>query len=130
MNLNKLAQEIHQNAKDKGFYEQKDRNISELLMLVVSELGEAQEALRKDKRADVETYQYCKDATDIHWKDKADYVRSEFEKNIKDSFEDEIADAIIRLLDLCAYLKIDIDFHIEEKMVYNKKRDYKHNKRF
>lgn len=125
--FNELAQEIHDNAKRKGFYET-ERNISELLMLVVSELGEAQEALRKSKvygfRKDTKTY-----LTDVEGM-TARSRSAIFENEIKDTFEDEIADAIIRLLDLSAYLKIDIDFHIQEKMKYNAGRENKHGKRF
>lgn len=48
--------------------------------------------------------------------------QADFELYIKDTFEDEIADAIIRLLDLSAYLNIDIDKHMELKMKYNSMR--------
>ena len=123
--LNELSKEIHNNAKEKGFYE-KERNISELLMLIVSELGEAQEALRKGKRVRYWQIDYYKDCVDNPNLD-ADMV---FESSIKDTFEDEIADSIIRLLDLCGYMNIDIDFHLKEKMKYNKNREYKHGKKF
>src|SRR5690606_39986254 len=39
-------------AQEKGFWDGGGHNISEKLMLIVSELGEAQEALRKDKHTD------------------------------------------------------------------------------
>jgi len=48
---------------------------------------------------------------------------------VKDTFEDELADTIIRILDLCGYLGIDIDEHINLKMAYNRERPYKHNKK-
>jgi len=127
--LNKLAQEVHNNAKQKGFYET-NRNISELLMLVVSELGEAQEALRKNKRFSMFRLQQATQQCDKAYNLNADFRKMMFECHIKDTFEDEIADAIIRLLDLSAYLKIDIDFHIEEKIKYNTGRDNKHGKAF
>ena len=54
------------------------------------------------------------------------YVSKQFfEENVKDTFEDELADSIIRLLDLSAMLDIDIEFHITQKMRYNKTRGYK-----
>jgi NTP pyrophosphatase (non-canonical NTP hydrolase) len=43
----------------------------------------------------------------------------------------ELADCLIRILDYCGQWGIDIDMAIEEKMVYNRNRPYKHgNKAF
>ncbi|MEI2422137.1 hypothetical protein V6O07_17795, partial [Arthrospira platensis SPKY2] len=44
--LNESARIIHKNNKEKGFWDT-EKNVGELLMLVVSELGEAMEAHRK-----------------------------------------------------------------------------------
>ena len=44
------------------------------------------------------------------------------------NFKEEIADAFIRLLDLCGGLKIDIEEEIYQKSLRNKKRPYKHGK--
>ena len=44
--LNKLSEICHSIAKEKGFWE-KERNIGEALMLIVTELAEAMEAHRK-----------------------------------------------------------------------------------
>jgi len=51
--LNKLAEEIHKNAVDKGFWE-KPVEVGTSLMLIVSELGEALEADRKGDFADLD----------------------------------------------------------------------------
>lgn len=144
MNINDLIKEAYEIAVEKGFYgtgycisckkyelcssEYKeeagscdlyfyDRNISEMLMLIVSELGEAQEALRKNKRADMRG--------GIN-----EMLPQVFEDYIKDTFEDELADVFIRLGDLCGYLNIDIEKHIKAKMEYNKGRPRKHGKKF
>jgi NTP pyrophosphatase (non-canonical NTP hydrolase) len=53
-----------------------------------------------------------------------------FEKAVKSSFEDEIADVAIRLFDLCGGMGIDLEKHIEMKMKYNSLRPYKHGKKF
>jgi len=45
-------------------------------------------------------------------------------------FREEIADTYIRLGDLCGYLHIDIDEEIKRKMEINKKRPYRHGKRY
>jgi len=136
MNLTQLAQEIHQGNKQRGFYDN-PCEIGTMLMLVVSELGEAIEAHRtnkfaaynqptKNEHADVFTpAEYFADTL---MQDKPDWKF--FEKSVKDTFEDEIADAIIRLLDLCGYMKIDIDFHIRSKLLYNETRPKKHGKQY
>lgn len=42
----------------------------------------------------------------------------------------ELADAVIRIADLCGYLGIDLDAVIAMKMEYNETRPYKHGKQF
>ncbi|MDY0193589.1 MAG: MazG nucleotide pyrophosphohydrolase domain-containing protein [Aliarcobacter butzleri] len=80
----------------------KNAFISQKLDLIHSELGEATEAMRKQKYG--------------------------LEK--KDTFEDEIADVMIRLCDLCGELGIDIEKQIEWKFNHNKTRENKHGKSF
>ena len=92
--LNELAQICHGIAVQKGFWD-KERNIGEALMLIVTELAEAMEAHRKQDNP---------------------------------NFKEELADAFIRLLDLCGGLKIDIEDEIYQKSVKNKNRPYKHGK--
>lgn len=114
--LNKSAQIIFQNNKAKGFWDN-ERNVGELLMLVTSELGEAMEAHRKGKATIKHQLDYFFASQD--YSDKMDV----FQENIKDTFEDEIADAVIRLLDLSAGLGIDLEKHINAKIQYNKSRE-------
>ena len=113
-----MADQIHKVAVEKGFYEG-EINIGEKLMLIVSEIGEAMEAHRKGKFAD--------DHRTVI--EDNNFLKS-FEEYIKDTFEDEIADTFIRLLDLCAYMKIDIEKHIQLKNEYNILREYKHGKKY
>ena len=56
--MKNLIERAHATAKEKGFWEEKNRNVSEILMLIVSELAEAQEALRKNLNADKQLYGY------------------------------------------------------------------------
>lgn len=114
--LNQSAQKIFQNNKAKGFWD-KERNIGELLMLVTSELGEAMEAHRKGNF----TLDLFKGSH---------HTPAGFEAHIKDTFEDEIADAVIRLLDLSAGLGIDLEWHIRSKVEYNKSRERLHGKSY
>ncbi len=46
------------------------------------------------------------------------------------AFEDELADAVIRIFDLCGGLGIDLQKQIEWKTEYNKGRKKKHGKRY
>ena len=113
--LNKFAKKIHKQNKEKGFYVSK-QNVAQSMMLVVCEIAEAVEADRKGDFADLDAFE-------------ADPERI-FEVHIKDTFQDEIADAIIRLLDYCGATNLDIEKHIEYKLEFNKTRAYKHGKRY
>jgi NTP pyrophosphatase (non-canonical NTP hydrolase) len=99
--LNESAKKIYENNKAKGFWD-KERNIGESLMLVVTELSEAMNAHQKGFFATPEVF--------------------------KDTFEDELADTVIRVLDLCGGLDIDIEKHINLKVEYNKTRARLHGK--
>jgi NTP pyrophosphatase (non-canonical NTP hydrolase) len=118
--VNKLRDEIHENARAKGFYDN-EREIGTLLMLIVSEIAEAMEADRK-----------CYRATKIDFveKQEGESFVNHFRDKVKDTFEDELADTIIRVLDLCGYMDIDIDKHVALKMRYNKEREKMHGKRY
>ena len=122
--MNTIAKQIYEANKAKGFWD-KERNVGELLMLVVSELGEAMEAHRKGKFT-----QPLQLAWFFATLDKSHAIQEVFPDHIKDTFEDEIADAIIRLLDLSAGLGIDIEGHIKAKLEYNKSRPYLHGKKY
>jgi len=133
-NLNKLSKSIHANNKIKGFWDGgiESKNIGEVLMLIVTEVAEACEADRKNHYA-VKSWNLEKNCANITInsgvQDKL-YFQKEFECAIKNSFEDEMADIIIRVLDVCGAMKIDIDYHIEKKLLYNALRPYKHNKKY
>jgi len=120
-NLNDLAKQVHQVNKDKGFWDKK-RNVGEMLMLVTSELGEAMEAHRKGKFANWEAFEANQN--------KTANAPENFKKYIKDSFEDEIADALLRLLDMAAGLNIDLDKQIRTKLDYNRSRERFHGKNY
>ena len=122
--LNNLADKIHTDAVNNGFYDDK-RQVGTLLMLVVSELSEALEADRNR----------LYNNSDTALPDKIPGINTKkfpqwFKDNVKNTFNDEIADAIIRLLDICGYFGIDIDRHIQLKLAYNKTRGYKHGKNY
>lgn len=136
--LNEACQEQHQNVLAKGFERQA---IATNLMLIVSELGEALEAHRKNKSANLAMFELempivyrdkdgnvCRIEPDMPMTQANAFFKVSFERHIKDTFEDEIADAFLRLMDLCGEYDIDIEKHIKLKAVYNKLRPYKHGK--
>ena len=135
MTINSLVNTAHCAAVKKGFYES-DRNIGELLMLIVSELGEALEAHRGEKFADWDIFDSdCELDMEELRADAPEKYKIEIRNNcfklfIKDRFEDELADVFIRLADLCGYMGIDIEKHIKAKMFYNQSRPEKHGKEY
>lgn len=124
-NVNELAKEVYRRNVEKGFY-QKEKNIGEMIALLHSELSEALECDRKDRyaNADNETWDML-DASP----DEMSFADL-FRETVKDTFEDEIADTFIRLLDISGFLEIDLERHIKYKMKYNETREFKHGKRY
>lgn len=103
------------------------------LMLIVSELSEALEADRKKRNASLKDY--LNDIANPAYSSltEAEYdqaCHSHFEHRIKDTFEDEIADAVIRLGDLCFRYGIDLETYVKLKLEYNRLRPYKHGKEY
>lgn len=132
MKINELVRKAHKNAIDKGFYQEK-REIGTALMLIVSELSEALEADRNDRRANLEAYELLlKDSDNLGFSEEEqnEYLSQNFKLAIKDTLEDELADAVIRICDLCDHLNIDLEKHIEHKLFYNSLRDERHGKRY
>lgn len=124
--INNLSNEIHENNVAKGFYEN-PKNIGEMLCLIHSEVSEALEADRKSNFAD-----WTQDVPPIIHPEQLDdnEYKKVFESAIKNTFEDELADILIRVMDLAAFKGIDIEYHIKAKMRYNSLREKCHGKRY
>jgi len=91
-------------AASKGFHDE-EREFGTALMLIVSELAEALEASRQgDTRS-------TKVPTISH-------------------IEEELADAMIRILDTAQEFKYNLGLAIKAKLEYNKTRQHKHGKRY
>lgn len=132
--INELAKEIHEINVKNGFYEDK-KNIGEMLALIHSEVSEALECDRKDKYSDISLFYRIKTELERYQEikkinDAFEPFKQSFEDAIKDTFEDELADIMIRVMDLAAFKSIDLEFHIKAKMKYNSLREYKHGKKY
>lgn len=189
MNFDELAQEAFETAKAHGWHDEELPDET-YLMLIITEIAEAVQADRKDKHADVakfKEYQTYYGTFLPSEEIRTIRFREDFEAYIKNSVEEELADIIIRCLDLaglreislngvtemthtfhvrdyslarlcyalcchvtaiiplrckiadvmaytlawCSFNSIDIGFFVEQKMRFNKLRDYKHgNKKY
>lgn len=125
MNLTELSQRIHAGNVERGFYEH-PATFPDRCMLIVSEIAEAVEAHRKGLTTDDgDVEQACRMAK----MEMASFPEF-FRTIVKDTVEDELADAIIRLLDLSGYMNIDIDAHVQAKLAYNATRGTRHGKAY
>lgn len=122
--INKLAENIHQDCIDKGYYKRK-REVPELLCLIHSELSEALEADRKERHCTLHS---------AHLESISLAPKEQFNKAykvfVKGTFDEEMADVFIRCLDLCAFYKIDIETHIKLKMLFNKYQEPSKDKKY
>ena len=100
-----LGQIINQMAHEKGFYTPGvERNFGEIIALIHSELSEALEGYR-------------------HGNPKSDHI-PEFS-----AIEEELADAVIRILDTAFEMKLRLAEAIIAKIEFNATRPYKHGKK-
>lgn len=113
MNLNELRDKAYKTACEHGFHDQELSN-NHFLCLVISELMEAVEADRKGRRANVDRYnkkiansRICQGLDSDIPKERGYEVA--YNEIIKGSIEEELADAVIRLLDLYGLLGIGLD---------------------
>ena len=172
--IRELCREAHENAVRHGFWDE-EHDIRHYLMLVITELAEAVQAYRKNKFADRNEYEKLV-------KERGCAEDTAFLLSVKDTFEDKMADACIRLMDLAGRsdaelpddydsldfldergitivlfkaiffmqnamyrdtgelvmyfirlseaIGIDIEWHIRQKMAYNKSRPYLHGNKF
>lgn len=104
MNLNKLRYKAYKCAVAHGWH---DENLSDehFLCLVISELMEAVEADRKGMHANRANFEYYMKQRK---RDDGEFMYA-FKQDIKDSVEDELADACIRMLDLAGLRGYDLD---------------------
>lgn len=92
IDFNELIKEAYEGAKERGFHNEAHTD-GHWIMLVACELAEAVEADREGRRADRATYNF------LLQEYGEELEKHLFEMHIKDTLEDELADAVIRLMD-------------------------------
>lgn len=103
--IRNMQHKVHELAKEKGWWDD-PRTPMECLMLIVTELAEAAEDLR--------TGNMCPPYVPGHK---------------PEGFGIELADAVIRIMDLAEYMGYDLEHLMERKHEYNRTRPYKHGKK-
>ena len=103
-NWNKIAKSIYKNAVNHGFWKD-ERNDGEAMALIHSEISEALEAMRNDNPSSSKIIEFS-------------------------SVEEELADAVIRIMDYAFGKDLDIAGAILAKLEYNKSREFMHGKSF
>ena len=101
---NKQAKAIYKNAVEHGFWKG-EVNDGERMALIHAEISEALEALRDGNPSSNKIMDYS-------------------------SLEEELADAVIRIMDYCFGKDLDIAGAILAKIEYNRSREYMHGKSF
>lgn len=123
MSLNDIRDEVTRIAVEHGFV---GATFGEDLMLMVSELSEALEEYRMD--GDPKSYYYIDKSGEIH-EAQIPYVNGSWDVDNPRKpmgVASEIADVIIRALHFCGKHGIDISQAVEEKILYNRSRPYRH----
>ena len=128
--IEEMQKQVHALAKEKGWWptyrengpkeviDLDKVNIPEKLMLMVSELGEALEEYRK---GNVDTW-FSVDTDPLATETQ---INNTIDKKPEGMWI-ELADVIIRLLDLAGAYDIDMEELVKLKHAYNKTRPYRH----
>ena len=101
---NKTAKQIYKNAVEHGFWKG-EVNDGERMALIHAEISEALEALREGNPSSSKIMEYT-------------------------NLEEELADAVIRIMDYAFGKDLDIAGAILAKIEYNKSREFMHGKSF
>lgn len=107
MELNELVKRAHETAVRHGFWEP-EPEFGTSIAPIHSELSEALEEARAGK-------------PNLYYNTGSDKP---------EGIAVELADAVIRIADLCGHLGIDLDDIVRRKMDYNDKRPHKHGRLF
>ena len=137
MNIKETQKQVHENAVDKGFWEP-EPTFGDLIALCHSELSEALEEYRNKRMPYELYYSYIPDGKCV----KCPYFESEDKTSTyccectngdvlilngkPEGIPAELADVVIRIMDMCEHYGIDLASAILEKHEFNKTRAYRH----
>lgn len=107
MDIHILIDASHALGKDRGFWE-KEKDLREEMLYIFSNVGDIAKAYKKGRRADWVNYEASIKNMDYDFIEAEITKREYFKSYIKDTFEDEIANVILRITDLIGGKKIDI----------------------
>lgn len=114
--LNELADQISNTSESKGFWDPDDVGNMGIIPLKLALIaGEADEALEVHRN---------------EYDDADEDPISRMTPMQEDDFAEEVADVIIRALDLAGYYNFDIGQIVLDKMAKNETRPYRHGKRY
>lgn len=131
MDFKKIALEIYETNKSKGYWDEYradgtyNLNKGERIMLICTELSEAMQADRKNKKCELDKEHKDKllELFETHPND-ALYI---YDEHIKHTLEEEFADTIIRALDYMVGFNLDLDSleHLQLKNIdYGKAEEF------
>lgn len=126
MTIHELVQEAHANAARHGFWDDPPE-VGTSIALIHSELSEALEEFRTGNRVVADEPTPGRYYSGVNG--RVSYSKTALCPK-PEGYEIELADAVIRIADLCGYIGIDLEDAIREKMIYNATRPYKHGKQF
>ncbi len=114
MTRQELIERSHRQARNAGFWDKRTgspEDVAELLMLVISECGEAVEADRKGRDADLAFFDRVSrqdpgDEASINGAPYDGSFVSRFRLFVKDSVGDELSDVVIRIADMMGGLEV------------------------
>ena len=105
MTISEIQKVVHENAKAHGWWDGEKRSFGELIALCHSELSEA-----------LEEYRTGHDFGETYYSDGTK----------PEGIPSELADCVIRIMDMCEHYGIDLEAAILEKHEFNKSRPYRH----
>lgn len=118
--LNELRDRVHNLAIEKGWHQDRDITnphvLGSMLALIHSEVSEALEDVRRGDRSSI-------------WYENLEGVRCTYlpaSGGKPCGVPIELADVIIRVLDMCGALGIDIEQAVQVKHAYNSTRSHRH----
>ena len=125
MTISEIVERAHENAVKHGFWES-EPEFGTAMALIHSELSEALEEMRAGNKI------RPGNPVPMVYYSGGGYVASAPTKCClkPEGVAIELADAVIRIADLCGHMGIDLDAAITLKMEYNEGRPFKHGKLF